>query len=577
MRARDFMVPVSFKLSPSDTLRDAVRLFRHTRMKGFPVVDENDRFIGMFTRSNLYDCLLNGVDLDSPIEGHFLKEVIFFREDKEFRNLSELKKWLRSARIGQTPVIDLEGRPAGFITQEYMINFLLDHIELLYQELSSIFQQVPHGVIVTDEHGIVNLASSYVYRILPGARVGRPVNSFLPEPKFEEVVDGLWVKPRKVNYNNSTLIVSALPVVNAKAFKGAILTLQDATEIESVFIQFKGQDDGEQKRQPREQLMDSEELYRLNGTKYTFNHIIGKSDVMAELKRRALKAAESASTVLIYGECGTGKELLAQAIHNASDRQRKPFVTVNCAAIPLELAESEFFGYEGGAFTGARRHGKPGKFELADGGTIFLDEVGDMPLPLQGKLLRVIQEREVERVGGLRPREVDVRIIAATNKDLYRLVGEGKFRQDLFFRLKVLFLKVPPLRERVEDIPLLVYHFIDKYNRQLGRRIEGISDEAMEILKRHNWPGNVRELENMIETAVIFCKGRLIQVEDLAFEFAGDEGRKVGNKIALTELERDAIFRALEITGGNKSKAAKLLGISRSTLYEKLNFYGRSS
>ncbi|MCL6560475.1 MAG: sigma 54-interacting transcriptional regulator, partial [Firmicutes bacterium] len=257
--------------------------------------------------------------------------------------------------------------------------------------------------------------------------------------------------------------------------------------------------------------------------------------------------------------------------HNASSRFKRPFIKVNCAAIPAELAEAELFGYEGGAFTGALRHGKPGKFELADGGTIFLDEIGDMPLPLQSKLLRVIQEKEVERVGGIRTKKIDVRIIAATNKDLHAVTKEGKFRIDLFYRLKVLELTPPPLREHVEDIPLLMDYFLSRAGKESGKRIDGVTDEVMEFLRNYHWPGNIRELENMIERAVIYCKTNLIQLEDLGI-YSRDRN-KPGDQVyglALSVVEKEAIIKALEITGGNKSRAAKILGISRAALYDKL-------
>lgn len=568
MHARDIMTPIDATLTPQSTVHEALFAFRRTRLTGIPVINEEGLLIGIFTRSNLYDCLLKGATLETKIEPYYLRDVMFFREDKTFSNLSELIMWLRNVRIGQTPVVDVNGRPSGMITQAWAVMHLLDQIELLYEELSNVFQQVPCGLVVTDEQGVITLVSTYLHRLLPGVRVGERVEMVLPGLPFKEILEGFRMGPQKFLHQSLPLIVQGIPVIHAGKTRGAVLILQDADEIEAAVKQKKDASPGKMFNFPN---LSGSELGKLNGTKYTIDSIIGRSQSILEVKRQVLQAATGSSTVLIIGESGTGKELLAQAIHNASERYRRPFVKVNCAAIPVELAEAELFGYEGGAFTGALRHGKPGKFELADGGTIFLDEIGEMPLSLQSKLLRVIQEKEVERIGGVKAKEVDVRIIVATNRDLYRLVREGKFRKDLFYRLKVLVLTVPPLREHLEDIPLLVDFFLDRFGRQFGKRVEGVTDEVMEFFKSYHWPGNVRELEHMLERAVIYCKYGVIQMEDLGiYSSDGHSKYDQGHGLALAELEREAIVRALEITGGNKSRAARLLGISRATLYEKL-------
>ncbi|MCL6447787.1 MAG: sigma 54-interacting transcriptional regulator [Armatimonadetes bacterium] len=568
MQAKEIMAPITVALRPQSTVREALLAFRQTRLAGIPVISGEGLLIGIFTRSNLYDCLLRGAALETSIEPYYLRDVMYFREDKTFSNLSELILWLRNVRIGQTPVVDRDGRPSGIITQAWAVMHLLDQIELLYEELSNVFQQVPCGLVVTDEQGVINLVSTYLHRLLPEIKVGERIEEVLPGLPFREIIAGYRMGPQKLLHRSLPLIVQGIPIVHIGKTRGAILILQDADEIKAAMKQKK---DGFPRKIFSRPNLSSDELGKLNGTKYTIESVIGKSQSIAEVKRQALQAATGSSTVLIYGESGTGKELLAQAIHNASERFKRPFVKVNCAAIPVELAEAELFGYEGGAFTGALRHGKPGKFELADGGTIFLDEIGEMPLPLQSKLLRVIQEKEVERIGGVKAKEVDVRIIVATNRDLYRLTREGKFRKDLFYRLKVLVLTVPPLREHIEDIPLLVDFFLNKFSKQLGKRVEGVTDEVMEFFKSYHWPGNVRELEHMLERAVVYCKYGLIQMDDLGIYTPENHSNyDQGYGLALAEVAREAIIKALEITGGNKSRAARLLGISRATLYEKL-------
>jgi len=312
--------------------------------------------------------------------------------------------------------------------------------------------------------------------------------------------------------------------------------------------------------------------------------IIGKSEKITDVAQLVQKVAPTKTTVLLLGESGTGKELFARAIHNLSPRRNYPFVPINCAAIPKELLESELFGHEKGSFTGADAK-KFGKFELADGGTIFLDEVGDMDLILQSKLLRAIEESEIERVGGVKTIKVDVRIIAASNKDLEKAVEDKSFREDLYYRLNVFPIKIPPLKERKEDIPLLVEYFINKYCLELKTSQKSISKDALDILMNYHWKGNVRELENTIERAIILCDGDIIKTEHIVlsqrseFGSAGQLSLSGGTledvaKRALKIAETQRIVEALRQTKGNKSKASELLRVSYKTLLTKIKEYG---
>jgi two-component system NtrC family response regulator len=309
--------------------------------------------------------------------------------------------------------------------------------------------------------------------------------------------------------------------------------------------------------------------------RFSFDGMIGRSAKLDEVFRLVSKVAPRDTTVLILGESGTGKELLARAIHYASERKSKPFVTVNCSAIPENLVESELFGHVRGAFTGAIRD-KKGKFEAADGGTIFLDEIGDLRLELQGKLLRVLQEMEFERVGGNQTLKVDVRVIAATNKDPGEAVARGEFREDLYYRLSVVPVVVPPLRERRDDIPLLVDHFLKKFSKE--KRV-GISQQALETLTRYDWPGNVRELENVIERAVVLSEGGRIEKDELP-DFVNTDQTRVASSRALErdpsleEIEREAIVSALDRTGWNQTQAARLLKIPRHVLIYRMKKMG---
>jgi DNA-binding NtrC family response regulator len=307
---------------------------------------------------------------------------------------------------------------------------------------------------------------------------------------------------------------------------------------------------------------------------YSVHDVVSKNSRMHDILKLAGEIASLRSTVLIQGESGTGKEMVARAIHNSGDRASRPFVAVSCAALAETLLESELFGHEKGAFTGASQQ-KQGKFELADGGTIFLDEIGDISPKLQVDLLRVLQERSFYRVGGSEEVRVDVRVIAATHVNLQEAVAGGKFREDLFYRLNVIEIRIPPLRERREDIPLLAAHFLERLSHELGKDVGEISEGALRILMDYNWPGNVRELENAIERAIVTSRGKILTEEDVGFLAQNGTARtwKIPAGASLQEMEKQLIIATLQRTGGNIKESASILGIDRSTLYEKIKKY----
>ncbi len=319
-------------------------------------------------------------------------------------------------------------------------------------------------------------------------------------------------------------------------------------------------------------LSQIEELRKELHNRHTFEDIVGRSPAMIRLYETLPQIAESTSTVLIEGASGTGKELFARAIHNLSPRKKRKFVAVNCAALPDTLLESELFGYKAGAFTDAKRD-KEGRFALADGGTLFLDEIGDITPALQVRLLRVLQERKVEPLGSNEPIPINVRVVAATNKNLKNLVKSGKFRDDLYYRIRVIHLELPELKNRREDIPLLTNHMLSKYNHIQGKNIEGISPEAMARLLEHDYPGNIRELENIIEQAFVLCRGSIIELSHLPPELR--PGLKPGGRnlgaISIRSMEKHLITETLFRFSGNRRLAAKELGINPSTLYRKLD------
>ena len=369
-------------------------------------------------------------------------------------------------------------------------------------------------------------------------------------------------------------IGSGMPIVNATAHiinqQGQRIPIRIATAL----LKDKGGDivGGVETFQDLTQV---EQLRRELQARYSFEDIIGRSPPMAQLFEILPQISASPSTVLIEGRSGTGKELFARAIHNLSPRKRRPFVAVNCAALPDALLESELFGVKAGAFTDAKRD-KAGRFALAEGGTIFLDEIGDISPAMQVRLLRVLQEGVIEPLGGIKPVPVDVRIIAATNRELAELVRSGTFREDLYYRVRVVHLSLPVLAQRRGDIPLLVDHLIAKFNHLQGKDIAGVSDEVIARLMEHDYPGNVRELENIIEQAFVLCRGRMIELDHLPPELRPRTGQGVpgGRPMSLENIEKLSLIETLQRRQGNRQLAAADLGINVSTLYRKIRTLG---
>lgn len=342
----------------------------------------------------------------------------------------------------------------------------------------------------------------------------------------------------------------------------------DPTEIELVVERaLKYQDSQRENKRLRSELQD----------KYSFNNMIGKAHNMEQVFDLIDTVADSRATVLVTGESGTGKELVARALHYNSSRRSAPFIRLNCAALPKDLMESELFGHEKGAFTGAIKQTR-GRFEMADGGTLLLDEISEIDPALQAKLLRVLQEREFERIGSTQTIKVDVRIVATTNRDLQKEVEAGNFREDLYYRLNVIEMGLPPLRERKEDIPALVQNFVAKYNEENGKRITGVADETLDALLAYDWPGNIRELENYTERAVVVARGEALAPDDYPQRLtSGPQGRDDGGiHVGMTvhEMERRLIMKTLESCQGNRTEAAGMLGVSTRTLRNKLHEYG---
>jgi transcriptional regulator with PAS, ATPase and Fis domain len=430
------------------------------------------------------------------------------------------------------------------------------------------------GMVVVDEKSrIVFVEEAYAKsRGLDPEKVkGHYIKDIIPTSRLPVVVEsGKPILGDIFFYEGKTVICNRYPLIKDGAVIGA-MSYQVFEGVEKLFDSI---------RELQDQLgYYKEKMKKYVGVRYSLVDTIGSSPGAIEIRTAVLKAANSNATVLIQGETGTGKELVAHALHQESQRSSYSFVKLNCAAIPQELIESELFGYEEGAFTGALKGGKKGKFELADKGTLFLDEISQLSMAAQAKLLRVLQEKEVERIGGREPIPVNVRIIVATNDNLEELLKLGTFRADLYYRLNVIPIRVPPLRERKSDIPLLVNSFVEKYGEQAGVGLVSIEADAMDLLMEYDWPGNIRELEHAIERAINLCYFNVLELAH--FEWLAPKVQKKKKIIAGKSIqdaraasEKEVILNALQATQGNKKKAAELLGIARPLLYQKMSRLG---
>lgn len=492
--------------------------------------------------------------------------------------------------VTRVPIIK-DGEIAGAIAMSLFLDMsgakiLMKKLQESEKEFNAILEGLIESptmaYVIVDKEGYITVINQTYLDMIGISRedaLGRHIYDVTPHSKLPEIIktgrtDRVDIWP----VNGRDTIVSRVPLIKDGEIIGAIG--------QSLFLDLSGASILMKKLQETEKELNfyKDQVIQIYSAKWCFDNLIGQSPNFLTTKNMAWQLSQTVSTILITGESGTGKELFAQAIHNSSARCAGPFVRINCAALPDNLLESELFGYEEGAFTGARKGGKPGKFDLAKGGTIFLDEIGDMPLTMQTKLLTVLQERVVERIGGTNPIPIDVRVIAATNRDLEKMVAEQTFREDLYYRLNVVRLTIPPLRERVGDISLLVDDLIKRLNAHLRTNIQGINPPALDLLQSYRWPGNVRELENLLERAMNLC--HMNQQSLLKVEHFPSLGNSKFSKIEILDngqtalpdlldgIEEQLLLKALHEADGNKAKTAKILGIHSSALYRKLKKYG---
>jgi len=450
-------------------------------------------------------------------------------------------------------------------------------------------------VVIIDDNGMILYINEgycqFIGKTMEKA-IGQPVQDVIENSRMHRVVKTGKAELAAVQkINGSEMIANRFPIFEDGKVVGAVGN-----------VMFRNPEEWRMYRTKIQNLVEELNYYQAKAqrdlrSKYSFEDLMGSSPIFLEAKTLAQRVSGSNSSVLLIGESGTGKELFAHAIHHNSTRASAPFVAINCSSIPEHLLESELFGYEEGAFTGAKKGGKKGQFELASKGTLFLDEIGDMPLSMQSKLLRVLQEKEVVRVGGYKSISVDVRIIAATHRDLEKMVEKGEFRQDLYYRLNVIKIDIPPLRERKEDIPPIARRLLKKLEARFYRNSIELSAEVKERLMQHSWPGNIRELENVLERSINVLDGKTIKVSDLPLylrDFEPKDGSAIHSssegispnlvsaselsfiqplKETLAQVEKQAIEHALAVTKGNKLEAARLLEISKTSFYDKYKLY----
>lgn len=568
-------------------ISELVNLMPRQHWEEVMVVNEQDQFVGMITREQIVRIISQGLPQDQPAKTQFNSCTITTTPKEE---LAYARDVMRKHKIGRLPVLDDQGHVVGVLTARDVCNGFSSKLELLGEHMYAVMENISEAIQVIDCDGVVsfwNRGSEKLFGIKARDIMGRNLAEFMPNDLPLKVIESLEPIHNVLTEVKEGFYIrrNAVPVVFSNGeIVGAVCTSLDVSQIMNLITKL---DKAKSRVRNLERLVcDSEykdELF------YTVN------PETLKILHQARRVAATDATVLIMGESGTGKELLANVVYRESKRQDKPFIEINCGAIPETLFESEMFGYEAGSFTGALKSGKPGKFELARGGTLFLDEVGELPYEMQSKLLRVLQEKTFYRVGGTVPIKSNIRVIAASNQPIERLVEENRFRRDLYYRLSVVVLEVPPLRERPDDIPGLTRLFLNRLSREYGRELEGIEPQVLDILAVYSWPGNVRQLRNLLESVFILMEGDAITMESL--EEAGvldmllGEARTSGtgsgslpNSLpgpageSLDEMlgtrEKEAILEALKTARYNKAQAAQILGIPRSTLYYKMKALG---
>lgn len=587
LQVKNWMTPNPTCIRLGQTFKEASEMIVKLRVDVLPVVDEKEKLVGMLTVRKLLSHFTQGNHGEALISSIPYRNFATVRPNESILHVYTLPH-------DQLVVVDDQEKAVGILTLRDMMDGISKFIHKLEQRentadvLSVILESAYEGIAVVDEYGTLlefNDAYSRFTGIERKDAIGRHVTEVIDNTNLHVTVKtGIPERGVIQNIQGQDMVVHRIPIWKEGKVAGAIgmLIFEGVTEVYKIYESL-------QKSHMAEHVVDRPLTLKLEeDSRMTLDQILGVSEEITDVKGVARRAARTAASVLITGESGTGKEMFAKSIHHLSPFAKGPFISVNCGAIPDALFESELFGYEEGAFTGAKKGGKPGKFELAHNGTLFLDEIGEMPLIMQTKLLRVLQEKEAERVGGVKKYQIEARIIAATNRNLKDMVKRGEFREDLYYRLDIIQLHIPALRERKKDIPILLSYYVKKVCETYHTPIKTFTAEAVSCFIQYEWKGNIRELVNTIERLVTLMDGSTIEIyhlpESMKIKDYGptservltipnqpsfiQEAKKIGD-----EKEKELILQILKETGGNRAKAAKLLGIHRTTLYQKLKKY----
>lgn len=559
-------------ISEDMLIEDVIKEMIKSNTKTLMVTDENGELKGIISMTDIHK-LYKDQELynEQKVKDIMQKDIIYSNKGL---TLDECRDIMINENIGILPILD-GGKIAGVLKQEHIRDYLYMNLEDYGITLKYIIGQIKEGICAINNEGIVILWNKFMedrYEIKSEDMTGRHISEFLENTISEKVLnsrvgmsDIYFTDKKKDLY----ALVHANPIFYKDEFIGVVCTEVDVTEARKLSMELDKANDA----------LKYLKYEVKNLSKGSFDKILGQSYKLEKSKSIAKQVARTNSSIFIWGESGTGKEVFARAIHDYSERKGQ-FIPVNCSAIPSELFESEFFGYESGAFTGASKKGRVGIFELAKDGTVFLDEIADLPLSMQAKLLRVLQEKEIRRVGGDTIIKINPRIISATNKDLAQLVKEEKFREDLYYRLNVVEIKIPPLRERKEDIVILVHKFLEEICKQNNKKVLSIDKDVINVFQNYRWKGNIRELRNTIENIVVLSQKDTIEMDDIPsymIEYANNNIEEEDYPLDLTKatqrLEIKNITKALTMSKGNKAKAAKILNIPRTTLYYKIDQY----
>ncbi len=575
---KDVMDSKYIVLKENNTFKQALDTMLKNNFEEVFIENANHEIQGIITLSDVCDVYSKNINEDVLLTNIMVKNLIFVSKYDTLLNCRDI---MIKNNIGRLPVIEND-KLIGVIRVEEIRDYFYMNLEKMSFTLNQIVNNIHEALCLIDADGKVliwNKNAEKLYDIPKEEIINNNIRDFFPDAintkvlETQEIVTNAYHSPKK----DYKVVINALPIFTNGKFEGVLTTDRDITEVTNLISKLEKATDTVKFLQGEVKKLKSDD----------FGNIVGKSSKLIDKIKIARQVAKSDVSVLVTGESGTGKEVFARAIHDYSGAKGL-FVPVNCSAIPNELFESEFFGYDQGAFTGANKKGKLGFFELANNGTLFLDEIADLPMFMQAKLLRVLQDNQFTRVGGQKFVDTNARIISATNKNLSDMVKKGIFREDLFYRLNVIEIELPPLRERKTDIVLLIYHFLNELSKKNNRYTPKISKEALEILKQYRWKGNIRELKNTIEYLLVLCDDNIVYehmlpkhiLEEIKNNTSSKQTSILENKQksfdlnkSITELEIKLITETLNETKGNKAKAAKLLNIPRSTLHYKINHY----